>query len=102
MEYVGSNVFVSFFAPHVTQRVDKKFYRPATIQSFAIIIFERPQRFNENNANEMGRSLLDACAQVGIIVENKNPRVFFANAQNGVIRVSTCPPSFPCLTLTVY
>jgi eukaryotic translation initiation factor 2C len=75
--------------------VDKKFYRPITIQSFAIIIFERPQRFTENDANEMGRGLLDACGQVGIIVQDTNPSVFFANAQNGVIRVSTRLPSFP-------
>jgi eukaryotic translation initiation factor 2C len=74
--------------------VDKKFYRPTTIQSFAIVVFERAQRFNENDANEMGRSLLDACGQVGIIIQDTNPSVFFANAQNGVIRVSTYSSSF--------
>jgi hypothetical protein len=80
----------SFFFP----RVDKKFYRPTTIQSFAIVVFERKQRFNENDAREVGKNLLDACRQVGIIVQDTNPSVFFANGQNGVVRVSTSSPPF--------
>ena len=74
---------------HLIHRVDKKFYRPTSIQSFAIVVFERKQRFNENDAREVGKNLLDACRQVGIIVQDTNPSVFFANGQNGVIRVST-------------
>ena len=81
--------------------MDKKFYRPVTIQSFAIVVFERPQRFPEHDANEMGKALLDACQQVGIIVNDTNPSVFFANAQNGVIRVSVCSPFFPSFTFTM-
>jgi eukaryotic translation initiation factor 2C len=77
--------------PHLSRRVDKKFYRPTTFQSFAIVVFERRQRFSENDAKEMGRNLLDACRQVGIIVQDTNPSVFFANGQNGVVRVSTSP-----------
>lgn len=86
--------FVSF-CPHISHRVDKKFYRPVTIQSFAIVVFERPQRFNEGDARDMGRGLLDACAQVGIIVQDTNPSIFHANAQNGVIRVSIRSPPYP-------
>lgn len=78
--------------PHLSRRVDKKFYRPTSIQSFAIVVFERRQRFNENDAREMGRSLLEACRQVGIVVQDTNPSVFFANGQNGVGRVSTSSP----------
>ena len=83
---------------HLTHRVDKKFYRPTSIQSFAIVVFERKQRFNENDAREVGKNLLDACRQVGIIVQDTNPSVFFANGQNGVIRVSTSPYPFPQLS----
>lgn len=43
----------------------------------------------------MGKNLLDACRQVGIIVQDTNPSVFFANGQNGVVRVSTSPSPFP-------
>ena len=79
--------------PDLSHRVDKKFYRPTTVQSFAIVVFERRQRFNENDAREMGKNLLDACRQVGIMVQDTNPSVFFANGQNGVVRVSA--PSSP-------
>ena len=85
----------------ISYRVDKKFYRPTTIQSFAIVVFERKQRFTENDAREMGRNLLDACHQVGIIVQDTNPSVFFANGQNGVVRVSTSSSLFPRFSLIV-
>ena len=89
---MGSNHVQVLPLPKRSHRVDKKFYRPTTIQSFAIVVFERKQRFNENDAKEMGKNLLDACRQVGIIVQDVNPSVFFANGQNGVVRVSTSPP----------
>ena len=95
---MGSNRVRVSSVPHLSHRVDKKFYRPTTVQSFAIVVFERRQRFNENDAREMGKNLLDACRQVGIIVQDTNPSVFFANGQNGVVRVST-HPSFLCFSL---
>ena len=49
----------------------------------------------------MGRGLLDACGQVGIIVQDNNPSVFFANAQNGVIRVSIVRLTSLRFTLTI-
>ena len=91
---MGSECTFVSSLPQISHRVDKKFYRPTTIQSFAIIIFERPQRFTENDARDMGKALLDACGKVGIIIQDTNPSVFFANAQNGVIRVGTRSPSF--------
>lgn len=91
MEYVSSNRVRISSVPDPFRRVDKKFYRPTTVQSFAIVVFERRQRFNENDAREMGKNLLDACRQVGINVQDNNPSVFFANGQNGVVRVSTSP-----------
>jgi hypothetical protein len=90
---VSSNCVYLSPVSHLSHRVDKKFYRPASVQSFAIVVFERRQRFNENDAKEMGRNLLKACRQVGIAVQDTNPSFFFANGQNGVVRVSTS--SFP-------
>jgi len=89
---VGNSLVRISSIPHLPHRVDKKFYRPTSIQSFAIVVFERKQRFSENDARDMGKGLLDACRQVGIIVQDTNPSVFFANGQNGVVRVSTSPP----------
>lgn len=88
MELVRPNGACILPGPHLFHRVDKKFYRPTVIQSFAIVVFERKQRFNEHDARDMGKNLLDACRQVGINVQDTNPSVFFANGQNGVVRVS--------------
>ena len=97
---MGSNRVRTSSVPHLFYRVDKKFYRPTTVQSFAIVVFERRQRFNENDAREMGKNLLDACRQVGINVQDNNPSVFFANGQNGVVRVSISPaPSLGSLPI---
>ena len=73
---------------HVSHRVDKKFYKPIPIQSFAIVVFERRQRFTEEDAREMGRGLITACGQVGMHVQDTDPSVFYPNPQNGVVRVS--------------
>jgi hypothetical protein len=96
---VGSSRVCTSSVPHLSHRVDKKFYRPTTVQSFAIVVFERKQRFTENDAREMGGSLLEACRQVGIDVQDKNPSVFFANGQNGVVRVSTFLSPLPYISL---
>ena len=45
--------------------VDKKFYKAAVIEKFAVVIFEREQRFGQPQAREMTKSLIDACTQVG-------------------------------------
>ena len=77
--------------------MDKKFYKAAEIQSFAIVVFERRQRFTEADAREMGKNLVTACNQVGMQVHDTNPSVFYPNPQNGVVRVST--PRIPPLAL---
>jgi len=99
LEYVGSSRICVSSVSHISYRVDKKFYRPTSIQSFAIVVFERKQRFTENDAKDMGKNLLDACRQVGITVQDTNPSVFFANGQNGVVRVSTSSSPFPYFSL---
>lgn len=66
--------------------VDKKFYKPMPIQSFAIVVFERKQRFTEMDAREMGKALVTACVQVGMQVQDTNPSIFYPNPQNGVVR----------------
>ena len=45
--------------------VDKKFHRPASINRWVVVVYEREQRFNKDTAREMVRSLLDAFAAVG-------------------------------------
>ena len=99
MEYVGVKRVSPSLVSHISHRVDKKFYKATPIQSFAIVVFERRQRFTEDDAKEMGRSLITACGQVGMPVQDTNPSVFYPNPQNGVVRVGTSRlPSLPlCL-----
>lgn len=46
-------------------RADKKFFNPATIDCWAVIIFERQQRFTQAQAGDMVKTLLTALAAVG-------------------------------------
>lgn len=45
--------------------VDKKFYKPAAIVKWVVVVYEREQRFGSPQAQEMIKGLMDACAQVG-------------------------------------
>lgn len=45
--------------------MEKKFYRPATIVKFVVVIFERENRFGQRQVEEMTNSLVTACTQVG-------------------------------------
>ncbi|KIP10717.1 hypothetical protein PHLGIDRAFT_125407 [Phlebiopsis gigantea 11061_1 CR5-6] len=64
--------------------VDKKFYKAASIEKFAVVIFEREQRFGQAQAREMTKSLVEACTQVGIQVLNKVPVVKWASTQSTI------------------
>ena len=88
MEHVRFECGYVSFVSYISHRVDKKFYKPITIQSLAIVVFERRQRFSEQDAREMGRNLITACNQVGMTVQDTNLSVFYPNPQNGVVRVS--------------
>ena len=45
--------------------VDKKFYRPATIERWCVAIYERQQRFGDREVAEMVKELLKVCDSVG-------------------------------------
>lgn len=45
--------------------IDKKLYRPAAIQRWIVIIFERPQRFSQNAAEDMINGLRNATTNMG-------------------------------------
>ena len=93
MEHVHFKCAHVSFVSHISHRVNKKFYEPTPIQSFVIVVFERRQWFSEEDAREMGRKLITACDQVGMMVHDTNPSIFYPNPQNGVVRVSTSSPS---------
>ena len=45
--------------------IDRKFFKPITINRWVVVIYEREQRFNVTAAQEMVRNFLDQFAAVG-------------------------------------
>lgn len=45
--------------------IDKKLFRGASIQRWIVIVYERPQRFSENAANDMVKGLRAAATGMG-------------------------------------
>ncbi|CAL1700780.1 unnamed protein product [Somion occarium] len=64
--------------------IDKKFFQPATIKAWVVVVYERQNRFRDENAKDMIAGLLEACAAVGIVVQDKQPLVFWENAQGTI------------------
>ncbi|KAJ7500499.1 argonaute-like protein [Mycena galericulata] len=63
---------------------DKRFFRPATIAAWVLIIFERQDRFNPQVAEEVGTSFVAGCRSTGMIVTNPNPIVRWVNGQGNI------------------
>jgi len=49
----------------VHKQRDKKFYRPAVIKGWIMVIYERQGRFGEPQAKSVAKFLSDACTAVG-------------------------------------
>jgi len=50
--------------------VDKKLYKPASIQRWIVVIYERKQRFSESAADDMVRGLQNATNDMGMFLIN--------------------------------
>ncbi|EJF60851.1 Piwi-domain-containing protein [Dichomitus squalens LYAD-421 SS1] len=61
--------------------VDKKFYRPATIKRWVVVVYEREQQFNMGTARAMVRNLLDALVAAGMVVNDNDPVIFYDRPQ---------------------
>ncbi|KZT20385.1 argonaute-like protein [Neolentinus lepideus HHB14362 ss-1] len=64
--------------------MDKKFYNPATIERWVVVVYERQQRFTAANAKEMVDGFTAACRDVGMIVKDANPIVRWENGQGNI------------------
>ena len=58
-------------------RVDKRFYKPAVIERWVVVVYERIQRFNQQNADEMTAGLLASCKDVGKWCLDTNVVMFY-------------------------
>ncbi|KAI1795193.1 argonaute-like protein [Ganoderma leucocontextum] len=62
--------------------VDKKFYRPVTINRWVVVVYEREQRFNRDTAYDMVRNFLEQFAAVGIKCNEEDPVVVWERPTN--------------------
>ncbi|KAI0921048.1 hypothetical protein AcV5_001233 [Taiwanofungus camphoratus] len=64
--------------------IDKRFFKPAVIERWAVVIYERPQRFRDDNVQDMIQGLISACNGVGIVVKERDPIVKYENGQGNI------------------
>ncbi|KAF8138405.1 argonaute-like protein [Boletus edulis] len=64
--------------------IDKRFFRPANIDRWMVVIYERQQRFNQQAAQDMIDGLLRGCRDVGMKVNDSNPLVTWQNGQGRI------------------
>ncbi|KAF8165769.1 argonaute-like protein [Crassisporium funariophilum] len=62
----------------------KKFFRPATIRTWAIVIYESPGRFREDVVREMANAFVENAQAVGMTVTDKTPLYFWENGQGNI------------------
>lgn len=55
--------------------IDKKLYRPSTIQRWIVIVFERPQRFSQGAADDMINGLRRATSDMGTLSSISSSRM---------------------------
>ncbi|KAG5654021.1 hypothetical protein H0H81_008331 [Sphagnurus paluster] len=62
----------------------KHFFRPAPIERWVIVIYERKELFTEKNVRKMVQGLVDGCRNVGITVQEKDPLFKWENGQGNI------------------
>ncbi|KAG6909902.1 hypothetical protein DXG01_014716 [Tephrocybe rancida] len=64
--------------------IDKKFYRPQTIERWVVVSYEGRRGFSPEAAKEMVARLVLACKAVGMTVEDENPLIKWVNGHGTV------------------
>lgn len=64
--------------------VDKRFFRPASIERWIVVIYERQQRFTQQSAQDMIDGLVQCSRDVGIRINDTNPMVTWQNGQGRI------------------
>ncbi|TFY72934.1 hypothetical protein EVG20_g92 [Dentipellis fragilis] len=64
--------------------IDKRLFQPGVIEQWIVVIYERQQRFNNNNVTDMIAGLTAACNTVGIVVKNAPAHVTWESAQGDI------------------
>ncbi|KAH7914195.1 argonaute-like protein [Hygrophoropsis aurantiaca] len=61
-----------------------RFWRPATVERWVVVVYERQQRFSQQAAQEMVQGLIASCQAVGMKVNDTNPIVSWQNGQGRI------------------
>jgi len=64
--------------------VDKRFFRPVTIERWVIVIYERRERFNDNAVRDLISGLIASCRDVGISIVETDPVYKYENGQGRI------------------
>jgi len=64
--------------------IDKRFFRPASIERWIVVVYERQQRFSQQAAQDMIDGLLRGCSDVGMKVNDTSPLVTWQNGQGRI------------------
>ncbi|KAL0949487.1 hypothetical protein HGRIS_009541 [Hohenbuehelia grisea] len=64
--------------------VDKRFFRPVTIERWVIVIYERRERFNDQAVRDMINGLIASCREVGITIGETDPTYKYENGQGRI------------------
>ena len=67
--------------------VDKKFFRPAMIKAWLVVIYERQQRFGPDQVRSLIQGLRMACKETGIAGFDSEPVVRWENGQSNIENV---------------
>jgi len=63
---------------------DKKLFRPATIRTWTVVIYESAGRFRQDAAQDMARGFVEGALSVGITVTDPHPLIFWENGQGNI------------------
>lgn len=66
--------------------VGKKFFQPATIDRWIVVVYASRNYFPEPMCRDAVKGFLDACAKVGVTVNHKEPLIKYENIQGNVDR----------------
>ncbi|KAJ7068346.1 argonaute-like protein [Mycena amicta] len=63
--------------------VDKRFFKPVSIDRWVVVVYEQQRRFNEGAAGDMIEGLIKSCRDVGIKLA-PSPLIFWENGQGRI------------------
>ncbi|KAF7332070.1 Argonaute-like protein [Mycena kentingensis (nom. inval.)] len=63
--------------------VDKRFFKPVSVDRWVVVVYEQQRRFNEQAANDMISGLVRSCQDVGIKLA-PTPFIFWENGQGRI------------------